>query len=576
VRPLLTMELLSEPDVSLARQRAREVADALGLERQDQVRVAAAVSEVARDLLAAGGGRVDFSGATDTSLAVVLTARRAGALPGTGTSAARRLLDAVTVDDDEGGRPVVTLTKALPRAAASSPRELRSRLEAVRPAGPLEELQTRNTELITALEDLEGKRDELARLNVELEDTNRGVVALYADLDRRGQQLQQANEAKTRFLASVSHELRTPVNSVLGLARLLLDPAAEPLSGEQRHQVDLVRSSAEDLLHLVNDLLDLAKAESGRIDPELEQVELGALLADLAATLAPLVASDVALLVEPPDPDVPRWVRTDPGLLRHVLRNLLTNAIKFTERGHVRLATHLVGHRLLFEVSDTGLGIAEADQTRVFEEFYQVRSPLQARLRGTGLGLPYARRLTLLLGGELRLDSRLDTGSTFTVDLPVGPETGRGTGEESGRGDRAGEDRSPTDAAGDGAPALAEALVVDDDPVFRDLLRRELRGLVGHVVEASDGAEGLARMREHAPDVLFLDLRMPHVDGAAVLTAMATEGALAVLPVVLLTSADLSSADPVGARVRATLAKSGVDRHVLRRILRELTAGERP
>jgi len=555
------MELLSEPDVSLARQRAREVADAVGLEGQDQVRVAAAVSEVARDLLAAGGGRVAFGGATDTSLTVVLTARRAGALPGTGTTAARRLLDAVAVHDDEAGRPVVILTKVLPRAAGASPRELRSRLEAVRPADPLDELRTRNAELITALEDLQSKRDELARLNVELEETNRGVVALYADLDRRGQQLQQANEAKTRFLASVSHELRTPVNSVLGLARLLLDPDADPLSGEQRHQVELVRSSADDLLHLVNDLLDLAKAESGRIDLELEQVDLGELLAGLAATLAPLVPADVALVVEASGPGVPRRVRTDAGLLRHVLRNLLTNAIKFTERGHVRVTTDVVGRRLLIEVSDTGLGIAEADQVRVFEEFYQVRSPLQARLRGTGLGLPYARRLTELLGGELRLESHPGRGSAFTVDLPVVDEAE----QEAGGG-----------AAADGAPVPAVALVVDDDPVFRALLRRELRGLVGRVVEASDGAEGLARMREQPPDVVFLDLRMPVVDGAAVLTAMAAEGALALLPVVLVTSADLSGADPARARVSATLSKSAVDRDVLGRTLRGLSPGERP
>ena len=255
-------------------------------------------------------------------------------------------------------------------------------------------------------------------LSGELETTNQGVVALYAEIDDKSRQLREASESKTRFLNNISHELRTPGNSVLGLARLLLDPGAEPLTADQRQQVEFINASAEDLLRLVNELLDLAKAESGRIEPTADHVDLAAVFDELRGTIGPLVTRPgVTLDVRPPTGT--EDLRTDSTLLRHVLRNLLSNAVKFTEEGSVTLTGHAEDGVVRITVSDTGIGIAEADQPRVFEEFFQVRGTLQSRSKGSGLGLPFARRLAILLGGDISLVSVPGEGTTFTLELPL-------------------------------------------------------------------------------------------------------------------------------------------------------------
>jgi signal transduction histidine kinase len=215
----------------------------------------------------------------------------------------------------------------------------------------------------------------------------------------------------------VSHELRAPVTAIIGLTRLLADPASEPLGSEQHRQVDLINGSAADLLILVNDLLDLAKAEAGRVEPEWSEVDLRALFGQLRGTLRPLATRpDVDFVIE--EPAVPT-VRGDEVLLARVLRNLLTNAIKFTAEGSIRLASRLVDDDIEFTVTDTGTGIPPELHERIFEEFYQVPGSKAISGRGTGLGLPYARRLVGILGGALRVDSVPGKGSTFTVRLPV-------------------------------------------------------------------------------------------------------------------------------------------------------------
>jgi signal transduction histidine kinase len=256
-------------------------------------------------------------------------------------------------------------------------------------------------------------------LSGELEETNRGVVALYAELDDKTAQLHAASEAKSRFLANVSHELRAPVTAVIGLSRLLADSASGPLTEEQGRQVDLIRASATDLLDLVNDLLNLAKAEAGRLEPAWGEVDLRALFAQLRGTLRALTRyPNVDLIVD--EPPVAAALRSDEVLLAQILRNLLTNGLKFTERGEVRLRAHWPagGDRVELIVSDTGIGIPDELQERIFEEFYQVPGPAQARVTGTGLGLPYARRLAQVLGGSLRVTSVPGEGSEFTLAIP--------------------------------------------------------------------------------------------------------------------------------------------------------------
>ena len=317
--------------------------------------------------------------------------------------------------------------------------DLRRRLAASVHRSPLDELRTQNAELLAALDEAQARKQELLQVNAELEetnhgvlalynelsteleDTNRGVVALYAEIDQKNALLREASESKTRFLRNISHELRTPVNSVLGLARLLLDRnGVDPLTDEQRHQIEFINSSGEDLLRLVNELLDLAKAESGRIEPVIDDVDLATLFRELEGTTRPLITrDDVRLVVEEPT-EVTR-LRTDGTLLRHVLRNLLSNAVKFTEHGAITLAATPVedGRMVRVSVRDEGIGISPEDQAKVFEEFYQVRGRLQTSAKGTGLGLAFARRVAVILGGDLRVQSTPGEGSTFLVELPV-------------------------------------------------------------------------------------------------------------------------------------------------------------
>jgi signal transduction histidine kinase len=441
---IYAMELRQDVDVFAARQAGREVAAALGLEGQDLVRIATALSEISRDVIAAGGGRVTFSVLSPGVLSIELVTSESAPQLGdgagvTGVDAAGRLVDSVTTQTDAEGHAVIRLDKSLGSAVLLGGRaraELEQRVSSRTARSPLDELRSQNRELILALEEAQARRDELADVNRELEDTNRGVmalyqeltdelettnqgvVALYAEIDDKSRQLREASEAKTRFLRNISHELRTPGNSVLGLARLLLDSRAEPLTDEQRHQVEFIEASALDLVRLVNELLDLARAESGHIEPSLEDVDLQRLFAALEGTTAPLVTlPEVRLVVEDAAPV--GMLRTDPTLLAHVLRNLLTNAVKFTEAGEVRMRAVSDGAVVRITVRDTGIGIDPEDQGRVFEEFFQVPTKLQTGAKGSGLGLPFARHVARILGGDLRLSSSPGAGSEFVLELPL-------------------------------------------------------------------------------------------------------------------------------------------------------------
>ncbi|ONH23265.1 hybrid sensor histidine kinase/response regulator [Pseudofrankia asymbiotica] len=573
------MRVDHEPDVFAARQLAREIGSRVGLDGQDQVRLATALSEVGRDALVAGGAWADFGVRARGTLVVTVTADRPLARAGSGLIAAGRLVELEHGEDGEDSAThdrTVTLAKPiLPGLFIDDDRlaELRRSLAAIAPNSPADELRVQNNDLVAALAELRDNQEELLRLNAELEETNRGVlalynqlsaeleetnrgvVALYAELDERGIALSRASEAKTRFLHNVSHELRSPVNSVMGLARLLLDPAGDPLSDEQRQQVEFILASTGDLLALVNDLLDLAKAESGRLEAVVDEVDVAALLRYLDGSLRPLATRpEVSFTVET-HADV-GILHTDETLLARVLRNLVSNALKFTERGEVVLTARLgddprAGEdTVVFSVRDTGIGVAPDDLERIFEEFYQVRTPLHARVRGTGLGLPYARRVIVLLDGRLEVTSEPGGGSTFTVTLPRQPAAGTGPGDEDEDVDERGDGLSPAGVprVGAAAPAtgaspvhLASALVVDDDPAFRTTMRSLLAGRVDRIDEAGDGEQAVTAMRADPPDVVFLDLMLPGMDGAAVLAAMSDDPTLRDVPVIIVSWSDYAS-----------------------------------
>jgi signal transduction histidine kinase len=260
---------------------------------------------------------------------------------------------------------------------------------------------------------------ETSALREELDETNQGVLALYAELDTQAEELRQASDLKSRFLSYMSHEFRTPLGSILSINSLLADELDGPLSPEQHKQVAFVSTAARELSDMVDDLLDLAKIEAGRISISPAWFDMFDLFSALRGMFRPIVdASAVDLIFEEPL-GLPR-LYTDDKKLGQILRNFISNSLKFTTRGEVRVSARLEGEdKVRFAVSDTGIGIAAELHDTLFEDFSQVDSPLQKRLRGTGLGLSLCKRFAALLGGEVGVDSTPGVGSTFFVIIPL-------------------------------------------------------------------------------------------------------------------------------------------------------------
>ena len=463
--PLQVLALDSELSVVAARRRARELGEALAFTQHDQIRIATSVLEVARVVfLATSGGRAEFllERATQppgllirlvapaTAIARLLErsagAERAGTgeLAGPlGVLAAQRLMDACSIDD-VAGDAVVTLMKHLPAQAPlaldNAVAVLAQGAGTLNAGGPFDELQWQSRELAAALDELQERQDELTRLTRELEDTNRGVVALYAELDERADHLRRADDAKSRFLSNMSHEFRSPLYSIRALSKLLVDRTDGELTDEQAKQVRFIRKAAEELSETVDDLLDLAKIEAGKVEIWPAEFEVANLFSALRGMLRPLLpTADVELVFEPCDEIPP--VYTDEGKVSQILRNFVSNALKFTEHGEVRVRAQYDAAQqwLTFSVSDTGIGIAPEHQQSIFEEFEQVENRLQAYVKGTGLGLPLCSKLCKLLGGTVGLVSDLGKGSTFTATVqaylpePAGKESRTPLASDTGR-----------------------------------------------------------------------------------------------------------------------------------------------
>ncbi|RXQ99905.1 sensor histidine kinase [Pseudoxanthomonas composti] len=264
-------------------------------------------------------------------------------------------------------------------------------------------------------------REQLLALRAELEETNQGVLALYAELDDQAEQLRQVSDLKSRFLSYMSHEFRTPLGSIRSMTRLLEDEMDGPLTAEQRRQVRFVSSAAQELTEMVDDLLDLAKIEAGKITISPAWFDLMDLISALRGMFRPISEGGTVALVFEDPPQLP-MLYTDDKKLAQILRNYISNALKFTTSGEVRVSARqedAAGEWIRFTVTDTGIGIPEALHATLFEDFVQVDSPLQKRLRGTGLGLSLCKRFAILLGGHVGMHSVPGEGSAFHVVLPT-------------------------------------------------------------------------------------------------------------------------------------------------------------
>jgi signal transduction histidine kinase/DNA-binding response OmpR family regulator/CHASE3 domain sensor protein len=409
------------------------------------------------------------------------------------------------------------------------------------------ELEQTNSQLEEQAQALENQRDELER----------GSAALLV----KTRELEQASQYKSDFLANMSHELRTPLNSLLILAKLLGDNAPHTLTGEQVKFARTIESSGNDLLTLINDILDLSKIEAGHVDIRPEPVSLARLGTDLRQMFQP-VAEQRGLDLEIEFAEAaPRGIETDRLRLEQILKNLLSNALKFTEKGSVRLDIRPVGSgEIAFAVRDTGIGISPEQQRMIFEAFHQADGTINRRYGGTGLGLSISRELARLLGGRITLESRPGAGSTFTLTLPASYDPAAVGPREIAPAAAPVADQAPASLSAPVAPRRSAAaadwvldddrevlvpggrqlLVIEDDPVFAAIVCDLSRELGFQCLVASTADEAMHLARTYRPSAVVLDLGLPDQSGLIVLDRLKQDDATRHIPIHVISAADQS------------------------------------
>jgi signal transduction histidine kinase/CheY-like chemotaxis protein len=362
----------------------------------------------------------------------------------------------------------------------------------------------------------------LARQKLRLEESNTAIRALHGELAQHVERMRSTAEVKSRLVAGVSHEFRTPLHSILGLSRLLLSRSDGPLTAEQETQVRFIHDSAEELSRMINDMLDLSRLDVGGGAIRAEPFELREFFTAIRGTMNPLVPDDFPIrLVFDPVPDAA--LETDQGKLAQIVRNLISNALKFTERGMVRVtATVRDGDQLAIAVKDTGIGIAPADHPRVFEEFIQLDSPLQRSVGGTGLGLSLANKLAERLGGRIELESAVGAGSTFTAIIPL-------EHADIARYRRIEQASRVLD------PTRAPVLVVEDDRSAVFVYEQTLAMAGFQAVPVRTTGEARAALARVRPSAILLDVLLDGEDSWQFLADVKRDPSTADIPVLVCT-----------------------------------------
>ena len=386
------------------------------------------------------------------------------------------------------------------------------------------ELQDQSAELQRANAELEEKAEQLSRQNRNVEIKNMELDAARRGVEEKAQQLSQASQYKTEFMANMSHELRTPLNSLLLLSRLLAEDSDANLTPRQIEFASTIHGAGSDLLRLIDDILDLSKIESGRVDVHAAPVVLAEVLGDLEQALGPQAEEKGLTLAVVMAPDAPATITTDVQRLSQVLRNLLANAVKFTGAGGVTLrvgrGSDDVGGLVAFAVHDTGIGIPGRKLEMIFEAFQQADGTTSRKYGGTGLGLSISKELARMLGGRIEVTSTVGSGSVFTLllpdELPLSASTISTATPRVAAVPAPVPLRGPAQRTAPAVPGLAGAtvLIVDDDVrnVFALTSALELHGLT--VLYADNGAAGIRLLTEHPEvDVVLMDTMMPDLDG---------------------------------------------------------------
>lgn len=410
-----------------------------------------------------------------------------------------------------------------------------------------EELISQSEELVAMNEELQSQTEELANQKKILEDTTRKA--------------QEADRLKSEFLSNMSHELRTPLNAILGMSSLLI--SSRSIDQQQHSYLQIIERNGQNLLQLINDILDLSKIESGRLEVARTEIPLGIFLEGTVATIGTLAEEKGLNLNISVDAGL-KSIISDPDKLRQILTNLLSNAIKFTdEGGSVSVIASLRDpNQVDIAVSDTGIGIPKQDQSAIFEAFRQVDGTTTRKYGGTGLGLSIVKKLAALLEGTISLQSEPGKGSTFTLTMPIRPQDA----DSFVPAYQCVEDRiRPTMKPQEGEKNRhQEILIIDDDPVVTRELGIILKGEKYALEFAENGKSGLEKLRAKTPDLILLDLKMPGMDGFAFINDILKDDRMKDIPLVLVTAMDLSAEQRYrirSANVRDIISKGQTDAH---------------
>ena len=388
-----------------------------------------------------------------------------------------------------------------------------------------EELQQSIEELDLAHEELQSANEELQQHYEELELSQEELLTSNEELSQANDRVIEADRLKSEFLANMSHELRTPLNSVIALSGILLARMDGDLTEEQEKQVKIIKKSGKNLLELINDILDLSKIESGKMEISLEEFYIEDVVNDDRAMVTPLASEKEINISFIKNEEIP-VIRSDRNKVKQILLNLLSNAVKFTPTGG-SITIDATGRdgRVELRVTDTGIGIAKENLDKIFDEFRQVDGSSTREYGGTGLGLAITRRLVKLLGGEIRVESEIGKGSTFIINIPVTLDGVEALTEAASRID----------------PGRKTILAVDDDPSVIYVLKKYLEGEGYQVVPAHNGAEAIRLAREVKPFAITLDIMIPGRDGWEVINELKGDPATEHIPIVVISILDNKS-----------------------------------
>ncbi|MDI6687616.1 MAG: response regulator [Desulfobacterales bacterium] len=416
---------------------------------------------------------------------------------------------------------------------------------------------------------LAAQNEEIQAQNEEIQVQSEELIYQKNEIEENSKRVEEASRLKSEFLSNMSHELRTPLNSILGLTNLMAEGIAGKINEKQKEYIEIIERNGKSLLQLINDILDISKIESGKVDLSISKIPFKKFIINVCGSIMPLINKKGLFLdINAADDDI--FIYCDTDKLRQILVNLLGNAAKFTEKGGISVSAAVkkgeLRDEVIIKVSDTGIGIPADAIKYIFEPFRQVNGSLTREYNGTGLGLNICYNLVKLLGGKIEVESEVGKGSTFTVTLLKDRRSKLRPNQEEWKkkikGALVQETVRKIPATGKKGRNI---LIIDDDPIIIKEMEIIFKEENCHLTSALTGHEGLLLLNKYVPDLILLDLRMPEMDGFKVLEELQKREDLKDLPVIILTAADLTNDEKkeFGKNVREVVIKGQIDKNTL-------------